>query len=673
MNTPDPNDPDDLEDEFARLLERYEQARAAGQTPDPADDPSVPAALRTRLDNARACLGRLEALWPREPPSARDTATEDDSGPSTDFEVRQLPERVGRFRILEELGRGGMGVVYKAWQEELKRPVALKVISSGEFAGPQERSRFRTEAEAAARLQHPHIVQVHEVGEAGGHPYVCLEYVAGGNLARYLQGRPQPPPEAATLVEALARAMDHAHRRGVVHRDLKPSNILLGAPDAPAPPSEDLPPSELSTPHLALSAFVPKVTDFGLARMLDAEQTRTQEGVVLGTACYMAPEQAHGRVREVGPAADVYALGAILYELLTGRPPFRGETMHETLEQVRTQEPVPLRRLQAGVPRDLETVCLKCLDKDARRRYASAGALADDLGRWLRGEPVEARPLPWPARLSRRVRRHPLIACASVLLAGALLTVLLLPPDPAKEAQRAKAAQLRRLERQVAAGEPVELVGEVGMPWFRQVLGKMPVLAQPAPFSVFTNEVLLLDLLPDLPWDRYQFEAEFKAGQWESEKGFGLYVARQERLYEGKPEHWFLSLKYWETAEKEQRKQHVELTTDRYRDDNLLRLGRHYTRGPPLRKTVVKPSDVNWNSWHRLAVVVETEGVKAYWDSARLGEIAVARLTDLTNMLVSTDRPADFQPLEFWPRGALGLYIGRGNVEVRRAWVKPLP
>jgi serine/threonine protein kinase len=276
-----------------------------------------------------------------------------------------------------------MGVVYKAWQEELKRPVAVKVIRSGEFASPQELSRFRTEAEAAARLQHPNIIQVHELGEAQGNPYVCLEYVAGGSLAQYLGGRPQLPNEAAGLVEQLAQAMDHAHRRGIVHRDLKPSNILLSIADSP---------SELRTQHSGLCTFIPKVTDFGLAKLLDADQRQTMDGALLGTAPYMAPEQAHGRVRDVGPAADVYALGAILYELLTGRPPFRGESMQETLDQVRTQEPVAPRRLNPGLPKDLETICLKCLEKDPPRRYASSGALADDLQRWTRGEPVHAKP-----------------------------------------------------------------------------------------------------------------------------------------------------------------------------------------------------------------------------------------------------------------------------------------
>jgi WD40 repeat protein/tetratricopeptide (TPR) repeat protein len=301
------------------------------------------------------------------------------------------------YEVLEELGRGGMGVVYKARHLRLGRVVALKMLLSGGHAGAHELARFRLEAEAVARLQHPNIVQLYEAGDAEGRPFFALELVEGGSLARRLDGTPLPPGRAAALLEALARAMHYAHEKGVVHRDLKPANVLL---------AED---------------GTPKVADFGLAKRLEGEAGQTQSGALLGTPSYMAPEQALGRGKEVGPAADVYSLGAILYELLTGRPPFKGATLLETLEQVRHQEAVPPTRLALRVPRDLETICLKCLEKAPRRRYASAADLADDLRRFSAGEPVRARPVGALGRALKWARRRPAAAAlVGVSVAAAL-------------------------------------------------------------------------------------------------------------------------------------------------------------------------------------------------------------------------------------------------------------
>jgi eukaryotic-like serine/threonine-protein kinase len=304
------------------------------------------------------------------------------------------PPTVPGYEVLSELGRGGMGVVYRARQVALDRVVALKMIRESVLAGPQERARFRAEAEAVGKLQHPHIVQVFEVGEAVGRPFFSLEYCPGGSLADRLRGAPQPPRAAAGLSETLARAVHAAHQAGIVHRDLKPANVLLTA------------------------AGEPKVGDFGLARRLEGETGHTPSRAVLGTPSYMAPEQAEGKARLAGPAADVWALGAILYELLTGRPPFLGETTLDTIQQVLTQEPVAPARLQPKVPRDLETITLKCLEKDPARRYGSAADLADDLARFLRGEPVRARPVGAVGRVARWARRRP--AAATLVLVSLL-------------------------------------------------------------------------------------------------------------------------------------------------------------------------------------------------------------------------------------------------------------
>ncbi|HJZ89303.1 MAG TPA: protein kinase [Gemmataceae bacterium] len=315
------------------------------------------------------------------------------SGPAT---VEAPPVSVPGYEILDVLGRGGMGVVYKARQLGLNRVCALKMVLAGGHAGATELARFRTEAEAVARLQHPHIVAVYDVGMHEGKPFISLEYCPGGSLDRALSGTPMEPPAAAKLVRDLAGAMQAAHEARVVHRDLKPSNILLAADRTP------------------------KVSDFGLAKMDDAGHTRT--GAVMGTPSYMAPEQAEGR-KDVGPLVDVYSLGAILYDCLTGRPPFKAATGLDTLRQVIGQEPVPPTELNANVPRDLETIALKCLQKEPAKRYASARELADDLGRFLDGQPITARPVGATERFVRWCRRNPGVAGLAATVALLLVAV----------------------------------------------------------------------------------------------------------------------------------------------------------------------------------------------------------------------------------------------------------
>ncbi len=301
------------------------------------------------------------------------------------------------YEVLEELGRGGMGVVYKARQTALKRLAALKMILAGDFAAPEEILRFRTEAEAIARLCHPNIVQVYEVGEHAGQPYFSMEYVDGGNLSTKLRESLPEPKAAARLIETLALAVHAMHECQVVHRDLKPANVLLTRDNTP------------------------KVSDFGLAKKLDEDTGQTQPGVVMGTPSYMAPEQAEGRGTDVGPLTDVYALGAVLYESLTGRPPFRAATRQETLRQVIEKEVMAPRQLNPAVPRDLEIIGLKCLQKDPARRYASALELADDLRRYLDGRPIHARPTPPSERAIRWARSRPTLAALAVAVVVAVL------------------------------------------------------------------------------------------------------------------------------------------------------------------------------------------------------------------------------------------------------------
>jgi serine/threonine-protein kinase len=370
------------------LLLRWEELREQGQ-PATAEElcRDCPELLPQLQEQVRALesLGPVlaAALGPPLPPLREVVA-----------DLAAAPAPPG-YEIVGELGRGGMGVVYKARQTVLNRFVALKMVLAGPDAGPGRSDRVLAEAEAVARLSHPNIVQVYEAGEAHGRPYFSMEFVQGGSLAGRLAGRQHAARASAILIEQLARAVHAAHERGIVHRDLKPANVLLTADGQP------------------------KITDFGLAKLLDGGEV-TPSGDVLGTPGYMAPEQATAGAR-VGPATDVYALGAILFEMLTGRPPFKGPTSVDTILQVRMLDPVSPSRLRPRLPRDLETICLKCLRKDPGQRYASAADLADDLRAYLGGEPIRARREPIRARAVRWVRRRPALTLLAAVVAAALV------------------------------------------------------------------------------------------------------------------------------------------------------------------------------------------------------------------------------------------------------------
>ena len=368
------------------------------------DDPSAPPIEQTKQEERPSYLEKLRESPPsflsdRSPaltPPAPPRKTGDDNVPPT---VIPLPELPG-YEILGELGRGGMGVVYKARRLSLNRLAALKMILGGAHAGTQAEARFRAEAEAVARLHHPNIVLIYHVAEHEGRPFLEMEYLEGGSLADRFRGEPMPPQEAATLIVSLSRAVEAAHQAGIIHRDLKPANILL------------------------TREGIPKVADFGLAKLLDSGSALTRSDAIMGSPSYMAPEQAEGKAHELGPAVDIHALGVLLYEMLTGRPPFRGATVAETLEQVRSAEPLAPSRLVPRLPRDLETITLKCLEKSPSRRYPSARELAEDLQRYLEGQTILARRASAAERAAKWARRRPAIAAMILLTCGA--TVLLI-------------------------------------------------------------------------------------------------------------------------------------------------------------------------------------------------------------------------------------------------------
>src|SRR6516162_11470997 len=396
---PDSNEPtaaadDPLDAIIADYLEQVE----AGNVPDResllAEHPELAERLRAffadydRLDRQAAEL-RLSAGANR---TADAVAASRQLAGARSAELHRV-RYFGDYELLEVIARGGMGVVYKARQVSLNRLVALKMILKGELATPRDVARFRAEAEAAANLNHPQIVPIYEVGEHEGQQYYAMRYVEGTSLTR----RPRSDArKEAGLVATVARAVHHAHQHGILHRDLKPSNILVDP------------------------AGMPCVADFGLAKRVDADCSLTESGALVGTPRYMPPEQAAGQ-KDLSVAADVYSLGVVLYERLTGRTPFTGETVLEVLRQVRETEPPRPSSIMPGLNRDLETICLKCLEKDAAKRYGSAEALAEDLERWLRGEPIMARPVGQAERLCRWCRRNPVVAGLSAGLIAALL------------------------------------------------------------------------------------------------------------------------------------------------------------------------------------------------------------------------------------------------------------
>jgi serine/threonine protein kinase len=414
--------------QVSELLLRWQEVRQQGRNLSAeelcADCPELIAELRQdiqALESMEAILGMGRKAQDEPPVAAPSLSTQllgEAKGPARP-QVPPETLRIPGYDLLEVLGQGGMGIVYKARQVGLNRLVALKMILAGPHARPEQLARFRTEAEAVAQLRHPHIVQIYEVGDCAGQPYFSMELVDGDNLAQRLSQTLLPPRQAAQLVEQLADAIDTAHRAGIVHRDLKPANILLSFSREPPASAE----SALAGGS-RLNEGVPKITDFGLAKQLKDEKGQTQTGAIMGTPSYLSPEQAEGKTREIGPATDIYALGAILYEMLTGRPPFQGESTLDILEQVRMHDPVPPSRLQRKVPRDLETICLKCLAKQPGKRYASAANLADDLRRFLAGQPILARPAPPWERGIKWAKRKPALAALLVVSGAALVSLL---------------------------------------------------------------------------------------------------------------------------------------------------------------------------------------------------------------------------------------------------------
>ena len=404
------------------------------------NSPELLPEIQRRLKQMRRIEQQLDDLFPSS--VAPEHANADRIGSS----YHRVPTILG-YEVEGVLGIGGMGVVYKARHLKLNRVVALKMLRAGQFATESELTRFARESQAIAELHCPHIVQVHDVGDADGRPFFTMELVEGGSLSEHLLGAPQAANKAAEMVQTLADAIHSAHTKGIIHRDLKPANILMSREGRL------------------------KIADFGLARHVECDYPLTMTGAQLGTPSYMAPEQVLGGPDSVGPSVDVYALGAILYEMLTGRPPFRAESAIETQRQVTQVEPVAPARINASVPRDLETICLKCLSKQPKNRYGSAEALADDLRRFLRNEPIHARPVTRLERVTRWIRRNTAVTGLAVTAVGLILLAIVFGMREYSSAKQ-QAAELDRWNQRLEFVNRVEHEGRFTEA--RAILGRVP-------------------------------------------------------------------------------------------------------------------------------------------------------------------------------------------------------
>jgi serine/threonine-protein kinase len=566
---------------------------------------------------------------------------------------------IGPYLILYKIGAGGMGVVYRAVQKPAERTVALKMILMGEHARPEAVSRFATEAKAAARLHHPNIVQIYDVGQLEGLPYFTMEFVEGGRLDGKLAAGALPPREAAELIATLAKAVAYAHAQNVVHRDLKPSNVLL---------TQD---------------GIPKITDFGLAKILDADTSQqTQTDVILGTPSYMSPEQAWGDVKAIGPATDIHALGALLFEALCGAPAFRGPTKPETLNLVRTREAEFPPECRRTIPRALQEICLKCLEKSPTRRYRSAQAVADDIERWLRNE----RPLQTPGlleRTRRRLRRRPVAALlAFVLVVGAVAAYAFYQSRP-----------LTRIHAELDAGNAAALLDPSGKPrWSRwcagQAWSQLATVGGEA-LALHTTDLAMVELLPDPRSERYRFSARVRHTRSSLPGGVGIFAALQEPGGTDKNPLFFVLVRFNDVRKIDVSKIPILRGRPLPKADNVAELAPRLVfdgDGPSLPQwsahgrtgPMFAPAGEGLATWRELSLTVTPEKVRAEWDGHAFemsaAEIASAVEAMRAAPVRSSETVEQMRRLKmsYTPRGGLGVYLERGSAMFIDVKVTPL-
>jgi serine/threonine-protein kinase len=573
---------------------------------------------------------------------------------------------VGRYLILNEVQAGGMGVVYRARDTDLNRIVALKMVKAGPLATAEEVVRFHREAEAAARLEHPNIVPVYDIGRHEGCLYFTMAFAGGGTLAEH-QGRFVADPRAAVaLLEKVAGAVHHAHQRRVLHRDLKPANILFDDHGSPW------------------------VSDFGLAKLADAGLDLTQTGQPVGTPAYMAPEQAGAQAGRVSAPTDVWALGVILYELVTGRRPFTGSTRDERLRQILTADPPRPRAVRRSLDRGLETVILKCLEKDPSRRYGSAEALAEDLGRWLRGEPVLARPQPWPARAWRAARpwHRPALRLGG---AGVLLALLALtwkglspsgPPDePEDPAQR---QSLQEKLQQLHDGQAVTLIGDSGPPvwsrWQPHRLDARRIYGTDQVFRVAAwKQPGMLELLPETP-PRYVLRARVQHCESMPLGQVGIYFAHARSRNADGATHCFFRVAFNDRVVSPTPAGSVvslTLPLDLERGGQLIP---HLDTDCKAKQLFTPAGNAEPMPWRRLAVEVTPEKIRTFWDGTELPPCNRKDALRWASVLLANTvvhpkagPPPPVPDTDLVLGEGLGLYVDKGVAAFQSVVIEPLP